>query len=65
MPEKMHGQKWLIWYFWYHFLVRGRGSRPETLWEMVEDMEIVKISLDMCKQMLRTWLRTWKLRICR
>ena len=26
------------------------GTRPETLWEMVEDMEIVDISLDVCQK---------------
>ena len=61
----MHGQKWLIWYFWEHLLVPGRGSLPESVWDMVEDMDIVNVSLDACKKWFRTWLRTWTLLIFR
>ena len=61
MPEINPWQKWPIWYLWEHLLV------PEhriPIWvvlrlrfsveDIVEDMEIVNISLYVCKKHLRT-----------
>ena len=55
IAEKNPGQKWSIWYLWEHFLVPEHRMPIYVIFrlrfsveDIVEDMEIVDISLYVC-----------------